>query len=314
MKKQTLIFTLALMLMASLTQAQENPLSKPPGQLIDVGGHQLHFLVRGSGPETVVIEAGTGAWSLTWMDFQEALAKHFRVIIYDRAGYGWSETSPWSRTFDNIAEELHLGLKALGVNQPVVLLGHSFGGLVIRAYLKRYPDEVKALVFADAATPYQFKKLPAAVGQIVRAGRDQFKQAAGMARSGLLTPEHIPIDSTLKPNWWKAYQSSQAQPRFYEALVNEMDLMPRSYEQVMEETAVAQPALIISAGNSFGAFKDIPGMPVKEANQVWQQLQLELLYISQQSKQLTIEDGTHDLLLSVPDRFAQAVIEFVKGL
>jgi pimeloyl-ACP methyl ester carboxylesterase len=108
---------------------------------------------------TVVIEAGTGGTAAGFAAVQAALESRMRVCTYDRAGNGFSDAGSEPRTGGVIAEELHSLLHAAGVMPPLVLAGHSFGGLVVRIYQARYPDEVGALVLLDAAHPEQFSRL-----------------------------------------------------------------------------------------------------------------------------------------------------------
>ncbi len=294
--------------------AQKSSLNNPPGKLVDVGGYQLHFNVKGNGPETIVIEPGTGSWSLQWMELQNELSKQFRVVTYDRAGYGWSDTSPYSRSANNIVEELHIGLTKLGINEPFILLGHSYGGLIVKAYVNKYKEDVKAIIFADAATEFQFQKLPPAVAMVLESGKAQFKRTGAMARAGMLSAAQMPIDSALNSQFWEVYQETIAQPSFYDVMFNEMDLLPRTYAYSAIEKPIRQPILVITADNSFGAFSSVPGLPVEDSNTTWFELQKNLLSVSTKSKQEVIPNATHHLLLTAKDEFRKAVINFVKKL
>jgi pimeloyl-ACP methyl ester carboxylesterase len=129
----------------------------PPGQLVDVGGYKLHLHTLGSannGP-TVILEGGAGLGSVTWAWVQPRVAQTTRVVAYDRAGVGWSDRGPEPRDAEQIATELHAALQAAGVGGPYVLVGHSFGGLYVRMFADRYPEEVGGLVFVDPTHPDQ---------------------------------------------------------------------------------------------------------------------------------------------------------------
>lgn len=124
----------------------------PPGRLIDVGGHRLHIYCSGvEGAPTVVMDAGIGECSLGWSLVQPEIAKFARVCTYDRAGLGWSDPSPAARTSEQIVDELHALLMNAGIKPPYVMVGHSFGGLNLRLYASRFPEEVKGLVMVDSA-------------------------------------------------------------------------------------------------------------------------------------------------------------------
>ncbi|NAY91284.1 alpha/beta fold hydrolase [Muricauda sp. JGD-17] len=61
------------------------------------------------------------------MEFQKELSDKFKVVTYDRAGCGWSDPSPYSRTAVNIVEELNTGLEKMGIGRSFILIGHSYG-------------------------------------------------------------------------------------------------------------------------------------------------------------------------------------------
>ena len=113
-----------------------------PGQLIDVGGHRLHLHCTGSGSPTVVLQPGGGDMSSAMGWIAPAVAAHTRVCVYDRAGRGWSDPSDTTQDGAQIATDLHTLLHRAHVPGPYVLAGHSFGGLYVRIFAARYPDEV----------------------------------------------------------------------------------------------------------------------------------------------------------------------------
>ena len=162
----------------------------PPGRLVDVGGYRIHLQVQGddrAGP-TVVLEAGLGSFSPNWYWVQQALAPHVRVVSYDRAGLGWSDPSPAPRDAATMAVELHAALHAAGIPGPYVLAGHSFGGLVVRAFADAYRPETSGLVLVDASHPDQWARWP--VPYADRIQLITLRTMAGAARLGLLRLGH----------------------------------------------------------------------------------------------------------------------------
>lgn len=127
----------------------------PPGEMYRVNGRLMRLQCMGRGFPAIVLEAGGGNDGLTWVGIQPKLALHTRVCSYDRAGMGWSDPGPLPRDADHVAEELHGLLAAANIQKPVVLMGHSMGGLFIRDYAAHYPNEVAGLVFEDSSTPLQ---------------------------------------------------------------------------------------------------------------------------------------------------------------
>jgi pimeloyl-ACP methyl ester carboxylesterase len=130
---------------------------RPPGRLVEVGGRRAHLWLAGDGVTTVVVVAALGSPGLEWAQIQRALVSDTAVVLYDRAGLGWSDPGPRPRSAGRIADELHQILEAAGVPAPYLLVGHSLGGLVVRLYGARHPDAVAGLVLVDP-TPEDYQR------------------------------------------------------------------------------------------------------------------------------------------------------------
>ena len=141
----------------SIDQASAETL---PGQLIDVGDHRLYLSCTGSGEPTVILEPGLGGTSAAWGWIAPTVAAHTRVCVYDRAGRGRSEPSPDPQDGDQIATDLHTLLDRAGITGPLVMVGHSLGGLYVLDYAARYPQQVAGMVLLDATPPTAFTALP----------------------------------------------------------------------------------------------------------------------------------------------------------
>jgi len=150
--------------------ATDNPPLPAPGRLIDVGGWRLHLNCTGqprTGQPVVVLEAGVGDFSVEWSLVQPEVSRFARVCSYDRAGDGWSDVGPHPRTFHQVVYELHTLLERGGEAAPYVLVGHSYGGWLVRTYQAVYPSEVAGMVLVDAGEDNPLRML--ANGQVVRA-------------------------------------------------------------------------------------------------------------------------------------------------
>ena len=122
----------------------------PSGRLVEIGGRRLHLLCKGDAPgPTVVVEQGAGSPSVVWEPIQAQIAGFSRVCLYDRAGYGWSDPAPAGRSLTDRAEDLHKLLAGAGVPGPYVLVAHSYGGAISRAFVAKYRADVAGLVLVD---------------------------------------------------------------------------------------------------------------------------------------------------------------------
>ena len=134
----------------SLPQEASTSAPTPPGALVDIGGQRLHMNCTGGGSPTVLLESGTGDVSVIWSLVQPGVSTFARVCSYDRGGYAWSDPGTRPRTFAQIALELHTALDRMQIGPPYVLVGQSYGGLVIRGFAERYRAEVSGMVMVDA--------------------------------------------------------------------------------------------------------------------------------------------------------------------
>jgi pimeloyl-ACP methyl ester carboxylesterase len=141
---------LTLACLALAVDAQQPGLPPPPGRLLDVEGRRMHLLCSGEGSPTIVLEAGASAFAIDWTLVHRDLARSNRVCAYDRIGMGWSDTTRSPEKSE--ARDLHGLLSAADVRPPYVLVGASRGGLLVRAYLLEYPNDVAGLVFVDPAS------------------------------------------------------------------------------------------------------------------------------------------------------------------
>jgi pimeloyl-ACP methyl ester carboxylesterase len=131
-----------------------------PGEFYLVDGSRMHLYCSGARSPTIVLEAGLGNDWLDWQTVQPGLSRLTRVCSYDRAGLGWSEPRSGLRDAETIARQLHTLLGEAGVRSPLILAGHSGGGIYIREFAREFPREVAGVVLVDAASPQQFDELP----------------------------------------------------------------------------------------------------------------------------------------------------------
>ncbi|GAB4522914.1 MAG: hypothetical protein Tsb0010_07130 [Parvularculaceae bacterium] len=135
----------------------------PPGAFAEFESRRLHYVCRGAGAPVVIFESGLGTDSqLSWARIANELSAHTRACYYDRAGYGWSDGAPPPRSIAQIARELGAVIDAAAGDAPVILVGHSLGGPMIRAYANEHSDRVAGMVFVDSSHEEQITRLPGA--------------------------------------------------------------------------------------------------------------------------------------------------------
>jgi pimeloyl-ACP methyl ester carboxylesterase len=124
----------------------------PPGRMVDIGGgRSLHLLCAGdAAAPAIVVEQGAGEPAILWRSIQRKAAGFARLCLYDRAGYGWSPPAPAFQPVEERAADLHRLLKAANISGPYILVAHSYGGLIVRAFARSYPADTAGIVMVDA--------------------------------------------------------------------------------------------------------------------------------------------------------------------
>lgn len=263
-----------------------------PGQMVDVGGFQMHINCVGEGSPTVVLEPGGGSNSLVWYLVQPAIAKTTRVCAYDRAGSGWSDPSPDPRDGRNIADELHTLLQEANVPGPYVLVGWSYGGLFTRTFTMQYPQEVAGLALLDATHPEVWTRTEKG-GSQYQTDSKIYTVARLLARLGLLrllpVPFTTPPDSmpTQRVPQWKAVHNTT---KSWDTTEAESRLILDTMAQVHQAGHLGDlPVMVVTAGEN-------PGVDGQ-----WPVYQDELASsLSANSAHLIVEGAGHQSLVFDP--------------
>ena len=280
--------------MAEAAAAKAYP---PPGQMVDVGGYRLHINCTGEGSPTVVIESGWGDMSASWGWVQPEVAKTTRVCTYDRAGMGWSESSPQPRTAREYAKELDTLLTKANEPGPYVLVGHSMGGFTVIVYAHDYPDEVSGLVLVDTqdlptSNVATYRPAPKPGGTPI---------PALLARIGLVRLLGGPLGSVenLPDGDKQAYTALAVAPRSVQTFMDELKGMSEGGAQAKEVDSLgALPLIVLSRG--------------KDQDAKHTAAQTDLLQLSTNSQQLVADQSGHPIHIDQPEAAVAAIVKMVE--
>jgi pimeloyl-ACP methyl ester carboxylesterase len=142
---------------ASARDASRYPM---PGQRIDIGGRSIHLYCSGAGSPTVLLENGLAANYTAWQLVQPLIAEFTRVCSYDRAGMGWSDSSPNPTQSRFVNADLNELLTRAEIAGPFVLVGWSAGGVFVRDYYHQHPGVVVGMVLVDSSHEQQRARFP----------------------------------------------------------------------------------------------------------------------------------------------------------
>lgn len=300
----------------------------PPGQRVDVGGYSLHLYCTGevNGP-TVVVDAGNGDFSTGWLGIQRKVSKSARLCTYDRAGYGWSDPSPYPRTATQMARELHQLLGNAKLEPPYILVGHSLGGFTMRMFASQYPDEVAGLVLVDAGHEDQLERLPPGYIRLTERQASYFSVLGFLSRFGLLrligslsngADFAPPLVLKQPPDIQALYLMLMSHPAYFDTTLAELRALPDITAEVRATSHLGdRPLTVLTAENTLDpAVLKSMGLPadfdVAQIQQTWLELQGELAALSTNSTHRVVKDSTHAIELDQPDAVIQAILDMLE--
>lgn len=295
----------------------DNKQFPPPGTLVDVGGHRLHAQIIGDGPNTVVLDAGLGGTSLDWSLITSEVSKFARVVVYDRAGMGWSDLGPMPRTSDRIADELWTLIDGLGIQEPVTLVGHSFGGYNVRMAQRQRPTQVAAIMLIDASHEDQTRRLPSLGWKWELRDRYQSKVYGWLAHIGVIRflidrrgPKILPTDMQKLPSEViERILAFTARPQTFQTIYSENRNLEKSGNMLLSgNTSLGDlPLAVLTAGKNFEPDAWPEGAPLEEAERVWYELQNEEAALSSRSTHQIVEDSAHYIHIDNPELVTSAL-------
>jgi pimeloyl-ACP methyl ester carboxylesterase len=240
-----------------------------------IGG--LHFIDKGVSGPTVIFESGISATCLNWMRVRADVARFAHACTYDRAGLGWSDAAKSPRTTSMIIDELHSMLEAAEVPPPYILVGHSFGGMLVRAYAARYPGDVAGLILVDPLAPGEWLHPSPAKTRMLRLGVRLSRRGAWLARLGVVraalsllmrggrrVPQWIGKLSSgrgesvimrlvgevrkMPPEAWPMVRAHWCLPKSFLAMAGYLEVLPVSAREAVASDAF--PITVLSASNA----------------------------------------------------------------
>jgi pimeloyl-ACP methyl ester carboxylesterase len=290
----------------------ENP---PPGKLVDIGGYHIHLYCQGEGSPTVILESGLNDFSVSWAKIQPEVAKATRVCSYDRAGLGWSETSPQPRTSDVMAEELHEVLNKAGINGPYILVGHSFGGIIVRAFAHRYSDKVAGMLLVDSSHEAQNVGLSLLENESAQQEIREYHTFALLSDSGLmaLLPANIP-QRGLPDEAYAQYQAVLATTDYFNTAIAETTSFYFGAPSTTISGLEDLPLIVISHGRGDTENGEDDPYQNQLKEEEWTKMQAELAGLSSQSEWIIAQNSGHYIQLDQPQLVIDSILELVKAI
>ncbi len=250
------------------------------GRLVDIGQNRRLFMMEmggGAGP-SVIFESGIGATSQNWAKVQLAVSKFAHTVSYDRLGLGWSTPAVSERIPSQVVHELRAMLQAARIVPPYLLVGHSFGGLVVRYFAAEFPDEVAGALLVDAMRTDEWppvdetqRKLlnrgvqltqwgvPIAYSGIARLATMSFVRRSGRftklftrATGGHDVLERLTCELNKMPeDVWPIIAAHWSNPAFFRGMTAHIKGVPRTVTEMLHTPPISgMPVVLLTPGHA----------------------------------------------------------------
>ena len=282
-----------------LSLQKESKLLMPIGKKVVVNGHQMNVYIKGEGSETIVFLSGAGIASpiLDFKNLTDSLSKKYKVVVVERAGYGYSEDSNQSRDVMEVLSETRQALSQANVKGPFIILSHSMASLESLAWQEKYPDEVKALVGLDWALPASYEDL--------KDNQALLTVAYWSSKIGLLRyfPESFYIkNQTLTETERQQYKLLAYKQLMSQAMLHESRLAKENAKKVPSSINPKIPALLLVSNGEGTTF----------SQSEWQRY-AERFASDQSNVQVVYMDAPHDLYHYQSNAIVSRIKEFLEN-
>ena len=294
-----LLFLVATFIFHRISLEKEQASLTPMGKTVLVNGHKINVYVEGDGPETIVVLSGAGIASpiLDFKNLTDSLSKKYKVVVVERAGYGFSEDSDQSRDVMTVLSETRQALSQANISGPFIILSHSMASLESLAWQEKYPDEVKTLVGLDWALPASYKDL--------KDNQSLLTVAYWSSKIGLLRyfPESFYIKNpTLTETERQQYKLLAYKQLMSQAMLHESCLARENAKKVPSSINPKIPALLLVSNGEGTTF----------SQSEWQRY-AERFASDQSNVRVVYMDAPHDLYHYQSDAIVSRIKEFLEN-
>ncbi|MCZ7521016.1 alpha/beta hydrolase [Bacillus pacificus] len=275
-------------------------------------GQTIEVYMKGSSKQTVVIQTGMTCSFYDWLPIIEKLSQHFTVVSYHRPGYGKSELGNDSRTIRQVTKELHMLLQKLAIHEPIILIGHSYGGLCAQHFTMLHEDKLQALILVDSTSMnlHRLDELHLPISDQTDSD-DMWLQKYNT---------YSKMDVDMLSNELKTMLADQSRqqiefstsPSLYKATASELSEWKNCARSIKELYKTLEIPLIVIGRDPQYSITQLTegGMQKEEATQLeamWQELIHEQLQLSINSQYILAEHAGHGIENDRPDIIIEAV-------
>jgi len=280
---------------------------------VEVNGTKLNVYTEGDGNVTIVFMAGNGVTSpvLEYRPLYHIMAEKYRIVVIEKAGYGFSEKMKKQRLLENLVAEDRAALEMAGIEPPYVLAPHSYSGFEAIYWANTYPDEVEAILSIDMGIPETAIQQAQELTELKRLKMldKQFKLLHTISKDGLIAKlvknKTENVSGLMSGNYLDNEEKETYRGLFYRNIANQ-----EYYEEarLMTENARRADKTGIPKCPCCFYISDMPTMSKKVS---WRQCALD--YAEKCRGKVYLTDKGHMMYALIPDEMAGHFSSFLKA-
>jgi pimeloyl-ACP methyl ester carboxylesterase len=297
-----------------------------PHQLVPIApGRRINVVCMGQGAPTVILSAGAAAWSYAWFRVQPIVARKTRVCSWDRAGNGFSDASPEPQDVVHIAADLEKALEGAGVDGPLIVVGHSQGGIESLIFADRHPKRIAGLVLVDPASPDQAERLRRAAPSLMTWSEDGDYKAFAPVRD-CVTALKRQAPGAPQPDvcgrlrrgpsarFGAALLPWDRQPAYWETYYSDFEQRDRNAKISIKPGRNYGDTPIIVLGSGMLSVPGAPAAALRELPALKAEIEhshRELAQLSSRGTYIPVPDSGHAIMLQKPDVVVSSIERLV---
>ena len=280
--------------------------------LVHLNDRPMEVLQKGRTGTPILIMTGMGCSFEEWVNITDVLCEAHTVILFHRAGLGASELGAEPRTTAAAARDAKNLLETLEVTEPVVLIGHSYGGLCAQHFSKLYPQQVKGLLLVDS-TSDSLEKLDELPDLADDASDDKWLEECGKFAEldeselkQMIRPMLSENQKKLPSPIQQRLIEFQQKPNLYKAMKSEVENWRADAKTIKSLGSLSSiPLIVIGRDKKYAVEQGIeegwPEAELQAQEDLWHTLIQEQSALSENSELVFAEGADHMIHLNRPD-------------
>ncbi|MEY9972326.1 pimeloyl-ACP methyl ester carboxylesterase [Lysinibacillus sp. RC46] len=289
-------------------------------QFLIINQNKIEIHQKGQNGTPIIILTGMGCSFDEWYEVTESLSKTNRVIMFHRPGLGESEIHNEVRNTQTVVNEVKEMIHLLKLSEPVVLVGHSYGGLCVQHFVKKHPEKVAGIVLVDS-TSVDLKVLDDLNLPVLNEGAtDEFwmekcRSYSQMKREELrevINPTLTKEQKLLPNDIQKRLINFRINPTLYKAMYSEISNWKRDGDIIKNLVVYPDiPLIVISRDKEhnikLGTMEGLSEWELRLFEEKWQELIMNQVNLTSNSKYIIAQGASHSIHIDRPDIIVQSI-------